>query len=180
MLHFTKLTRLLPLLLLTVLTGCSSLQDSAINLNPFRNPKGKTKIVINLTEQKAWLYRGREVAAVTKVSSGREGFDTPTGRFKVIEKDADHRSNLYGAYVKTGTRKIVVADVDTRKSKPPVGTTFMGAPMPYFLRFEGAHGLHAGEVPDYPASHGCIRLPNFAARKFYEAANLGTPVVVKR
>jgi lipoprotein-anchoring transpeptidase ErfK/SrfK len=98
----------------------------------------------------------------------------------VIEKDEDHRSSVYGAYVKRGTREIVVADVDTRKSSPPAGTTYMGAPMPYFLRFQGAYGLHAGDVPNYPASHGCIRLPAFMARKFYDGVKLGTPVVVRR
>ena len=175
--HFLKI---LPILLLAALTGCSTLQDSAVNLNPFRASKGKAKIVIDLSQQKAWLYRGYALVAVTRISSGREGFDTPTGKFTVIEKDEDHRSSVYGAYVLAGTRKIVIADVDTRKSRPPTGTTYIGAPMPYFLRFEGAHGIHAGDVPDYPASHGCIRLPKSAAKKFYNAAKLGTSVIVQR
>ncbi|MEO7932778.1 MAG: L,D-transpeptidase family protein [Chthoniobacterales bacterium] len=176
----SKFLRFLPLLLLAALTGCSALEDPMVNLNPFRNPSGKAKIVIDLSQQKAWLYRGREVAAVSRISSGREGYDTPTGNFSVIQKDADHRSSVYGAYVLKGTRKIVVADVDTRKTKPPAGTTYIGAPMPYFLRFQGGHGLHAGNVPNYPASHGCIRLPGFMAKKFYDGVRLGTPVIVRR
>ncbi len=176
----TRFLKFLPLLLLAALTGCSTLEDSAVNLNPFRNPTGKAKIVIDLSQQKAWLYRGRELAAVTRISSGREGYDTPTGSFSVIQKDADHRSSVYGAYVLAGTRKIVVPDVDTRKTKPPAGTTYIGAPMPWFLRFYTGHGMHAGDVPNYPASHGCIRLPQSMAKKFYAAAKLGTPVIVRR
>ncbi len=172
--------RFLPFLAIVALTGCSALEDPMVNLNPFRNPTGPAKIVIDLGEQRAWLYRGREVAAVSRISSGREGFDTPTGRFKVIQKDIDHRSSLYGAYVLKGTRKIVVPDVNTQTSRPPRGTTYIGAPMPYFLRFQGGHGLHAGDVPNYPASHGCIRLPYSMAKKFYIATRIGTPVIVKR
>ena len=178
--HLSKLIRLLPLLLLAALTGCSTLEDPMVNLNPFRNPTGRAKIVIDLSEQRAFLYRGGELAAVSKISSGREGYDTPTGNFAVIQKDADHRSSVYGAYVRRGTHDVVVADVDTRKTKPPAGTSYIGAPMPWFLRFQGGHGLHAGNVPNYPASHGCIRLPAFMARKFYDGVKLGTPVIVKR
>ena len=57
---------------------------------------------------------------------------------------------------------------------------FEGVPMPYFLRFSGAYGLHAGRLPGYPASSGCIRLPKRQAKRFYDAVRIGTPVIVQR
>lgn len=172
--HFSLLA-----LLALFFTGCSSLQETAVNLNPVQ-PDGPAKIVIDLGDQKAWLYRGGTLAAVSRISSGREGYDTPAGRFKVIQKDAGHASSIYGAYVSIKTGRVVKANVDTRKDRPPPGTRYVGAPMPWFLRFQGAHGLHQGNVPRYPASHGCIRLPGGMAKRFYQAAKIGTPVIVKR
>jgi len=140
---------------------------------------GPTRIVIDLSDQHAYLYSGRTIVYHSKVSTGREGYGTPAGGYHVQQKDIDHRSTVYGAYC-LPNRKIVVADVDIRKTKKPPGTIFIGAPMPYFLRLKGAVGMHAGHVPGYPASHGCIRLPNGAAKRFYNAAKVGTPVTVKR
>lgn len=143
-------------------------------------PTGKRnkKIVIDLSAQTATLYRGKTVIGDCRVSTGREGNDTPPGVYKVIQKDANHRSNLYGNYVKNG--RVVKRGVDVRKTPKPAGATFDGAPMNYFLRFQGAYGLHAGIVPGYPASAGCVRLPLRQARRFYHAVDLGTPVIVKR
>lgn len=135
------------------------------------------RIVVSLREQKAYLYRQRELVAVAPISSGREGKSTPTGRFSVIQKDADHRSSLYGNYVRNG--RVVKENVDVRKGGRPPGAKFEGVPMPYFLRFSGACGLHAGKVPGYPASSGCIRLPKRQAKRFYDAVRVGTPVIVQ-
>lgn len=142
--------------------------------------KGGTRnrrIVVNLREQKAYLYHHREVVAISRVSTGREGKRTPTGRYWVTEKDIDHRSSLYGNYVRNG--RVVKENIDIRKGGRPPGTKFEGVPMPYFLRFNGAIGLHAGKVPGYPASSGCIRLPKRHAKRFYDAVRIGTPVIVK-
>jgi lipoprotein-anchoring transpeptidase ErfK/SrfK len=65
------------------------------------------------------------------------------------------------------------------KDPQPPGTIFDGARMPYFLRFTGGYGMHAGFVPRYRASHGCIRMPKEMARHFFDAAEDGTPVIVK-
>lgn len=139
--------------------------------------KGR-KIVVSLKSQKAELYQHGKLTAVAPISSGREGKRTPTGTFSVIEKDIDHRSSLYGNYVRNG--KVVKENVDIRKGGRPAGSKFEGVPMPYFLRFTGAYGLHAGNVPGYPASSGCVRLPQRHAKRFYDAVRVGTPVVVKR
>lgn len=136
------------------------------------------RIVVDLGEQKARLYHQGKLVAVSPISSGREGKRSPVGRFSVIEKDADHRSSLYGNYVRNG--KVVKENIDVRKGGRPPGSKFEGVPMPYFLRFSGAYGLHAGRVPGYPASSGCIRLPKRHAKRFYDAVRLGTPVIVQR
>lgn len=136
------------------------------------------KIVVSIRSQKAELYHHGKVVAIAPISSGREGKSTPTGTYRVIEKDVDHRSTLYGNYVRNG--KVVKENIDIRKGGRPAGSKFEGVPMPYFLRFTGAYGLHAGNVPGYPASSGCVRLPKRHAKRFYEAVRLGTPVVVKR
>jgi lipoprotein-anchoring transpeptidase ErfK/SrfK len=136
------------------------------------------KIVVDLGEQKARLYHHGTLVAVSPISSGREGKRTPVGRYSVIQKNANHRSSLYGNYVLHG--KVVKENVDIRKGGRPPGSKFEGVPMPYFLRFTGAYGLHAGKVPSYPASSGCIRLPKRHAKRFYDAVRLGTPVIVQR
>lgn len=168
------------------LAGCSAVPEAGIAFDRADDavsqvvPTGKRnkKIVIDLSAQTAKLYRGKAVIGECPVSTGREGNDTPPGVYKVIQKDADHRSNLYGNYVKNG--RVVKRGVDVRKTPKPAGATFDGAPMSYFLRFQGPYGLHAGIVPGYPASAGCVRLPLRQARRFYYAVDLGTPVIVKR
>lgn len=143
--------------------------------------KGGTKgrrIKVSLSAQKAYLYHYGKLVAESPVSSGREGKATPLGSFSVVEKDIDHRSSLYGNYVRDG--KVVKENVDIRKGGRPSGCRFEGVPMPYFLRFSGACGLHAGKVPGYPASSGCIRLPKRQAKRFYDAVRVGTPVIVVR
>ncbi len=135
------------------------------------------RIVVRVSEQRADLYHHGQRVATSPISSGREGKDTPVGRFKVIQKSRDHRSSLYGNYVRNG--RVVVENVDVRKGGRPPGSRFEGVPMPYFLRFTGAYGLHAGRVPGYPASSGCVRLPRRHAKRFFDAVQIGTPVIVQ-
>ena len=139
--------------------------------------KGSASIVIRLGQQRAFFYKGKELAGVSKISTGRKGFDTPTGTYKVIQKDKDHVSSLYGDYV-SADGGVVKSNVDSRKDRAPSGSRFKGASMPYFLRFYAGYGLHAGRVPNWRASHGCVRLPSFMARHFFENASRGTPVKV--
>ena len=140
---------------------------------------GRARVVVDLSHQQAYLYRGKHVSAASRISSGREGHRTPIGSFSVIRKDADHRSGLYGDYVDRRGR-VVRANVDVRRDSKPRGTHFLGAPMPFFVEFSPSYGLHAGYLPGVPASHGCIRMPYWRARQFYNAVHIGTPVVVRR
>ena len=139
--------------------------------------KGR-RITVSLKTQRATLYHHGKVVAVAPISSGREGKGTPVGRYSVVQRNADHRSSLYGNYVMNG--RIVKENVDNRKTPRPAGSKFEGVPMPYFMRFTGAYGLHAGNVPGYPASSGCVRLPKRHAKRFFDAVQIGTPVIVQR
>ncbi len=136
-------------------------------------------IRINLSEQKAYFYKGSRLVGVSFVSSGKSGFRTSPGHFRVLAKRPNHRSSIYGSFVDRNTGRVVKADVDTRKHRRPPGTYYRGAKMNYYIRFNGGIGLHAsGHVPRYPASHGCVRMPPHMARKFFQYSRVGMPVRV--
>ena len=138
---------------------------------------GKPSITIDLGEQKAFFYKNNRLVGVSMISSGREGYSTPAGSFKIIQKNKDHVSNLYGDYV-DGSGNVVVANVGVKKDPKPPGALFRGAPMPYFMRIHGGVGMHAGFLPGFPASHGCIRMPERMAQIFFANVSHGTPVRV--
>jgi lipoprotein-anchoring transpeptidase ErfK/SrfK len=171
-----KFWRLGLISVLALLGGCSEFENLSYDLTA--KPAGKVAILIDLADQHAYLFQGGQVVLTAPVSTGREGYDTPAGRYKVIQKDLYHRSSIYGAYERDGL--IVKENVDVRKDRRPPDSIFVGAPMPYFLRIVGGVGLHAGYLPGYPASHGCIRMPESKAKRFYAAARVGTPVTVMR
>ena len=162
---------------LFALSSCSTVRDLVVTQIPERH-SGRARVVIDLGEQEAYLFRGKHRTASSRISSGREGHRTPTGQFRVIRKDEDHRSSLYGDYL-DGDGKIVRANVDVRRHPKPRGAHYRGAPMPFFVEFSPSYGLHAGYLPGEPASHGCIRMPFWKARQFYRAVNVGTPVLVR-
>lgn len=139
--------------------------------------QGKPRIVINLSEQRITYFKGGQPVGHSPISSGREGYHTRTGTFRIVEKDIDHRSSLYGSYV-DANGNVVEDDVDCRRDPRPSGTRFLGASMRYFMRITGAIGMHEGYLPGFPASHGCIRLPTEMARVFYHETPLGTPVQI--
>ncbi len=159
------------------LTGCGTVGDLVTTNIPTRHT-GRASVVVKLHEQRAYLYRGKQEVSVSRISSGREGYRTPTGRFRVLRKDEDHRSSIYGDYVNASGR-VVKANVDRRRQSKPRGSRYLGAPMPFFVEFSPSYGLHAGYLPGEPASHGCIRMPYWKARQFYNAVRIGTSVTVK-
>ncbi|MBA2241583.1 MAG: L,D-transpeptidase family protein [Chthoniobacterales bacterium] len=138
---------------------------------------GSPSIKIKLSEQRAYFFKSGELVGISQLSTGREGLGTPTGSFKVSQKDPDHVSNLYGDYVDEADN-VVVPNIGLNKDPKPPGTRFKGAPMPYFMRIVGGVGMHAGYLPGYPASHGCIRMPEFMAENFFNAVSTGTPVTI--
>jgi lipoprotein-anchoring transpeptidase ErfK/SrfK len=138
---------------------------------------GSPSITIDLGEQKAFFYKDGRLVGISMISSGREGYLTPAGNFKIIQKNQDHVSNLYGDYV-DGSGNVVVSNVGVKRDPKPSGTSFRGAPMPYFMRIHGGVGMHAGFLPGFAASHGCIRMPERMAQIFFANVSHGTPVRV--
>ncbi len=135
-----------------------------------------TRVEIDLEEQRAYLLQGRRVLLVTPISSGRAGHFTDAGSYKVIEKERNHFSSIYGKIV-DASGSTVIADAD-KDMRVPRGGKFIPAPMRYFMRFHGADGMHAGYLPGYAASHGCVRMPEQNAIAFFNAVQVGTPVRV--
>ncbi|MEY4484313.1 MAG: hypothetical protein RL693_1765 [Verrucomicrobiota bacterium] len=169
-------------------TACSTISPSARRVNPPSKDGvsywqgdqmgGSPSIRISLSEQKAYFYKGSELAGVSLISSGREGLDTVTGDFKIIQKDREHRSSIFGDYVNV-QGEIIQKDVDTSKHPMPSGARYVGASMPCFMRIVGGTGMHAGFLPGYADSHGCIRMPDYMAAAFFDSVAVGTPVAIQ-
>lgn len=139
---------------------------------------GPASVVLDISEQKAYFYKGGQLAGVSMICSGDEKHPTPRGSFKVTQKDRWHKSNLYGDFV-DGAGTIVQANVDVTKDKAPPGTKFDGSKMHWFMRFTGGVGMHEGFMAGYPASHGCVRMPTRMADLFFQNVSVGTPVRVQ-
>ena len=138
---------------------------------------GRPSVLINLSEQMVYLYKDGQLAGGSPISSGSEGYDTRPGSYRVMEKDIDHKSSIYGDY-EDYQGNVIMQNINNRVDPRPPGTRFEGAKMYYFMRIYGGVGMHQGYLPGYPASHGCIRLPGHMAEKFYSQVRVGTPVEV--
>jgi L,D-transpeptidase catalytic domain len=136
----------------------------------------QAKVIINLTDQTAYLLEDGRVAFVTPIASGRDGWVTPTGSFRVINKDLNHQSGNFGLVTDSYGR--IVNPNATPKSFVPPKCYYTPAPMPYFMEFSKCVGMHAGYLPGYPASHGCVRMPRDLAAEFFARVQIGTPVKV--
>ena len=124
------------LALLIGLTTPTQARDSASTGEEAEASQAPLQIVVSLPKQQMKLYRGTELVKTTRVSTGRQGYSTPAGVFSILQKRRRHFSNLYN-----------------------------NAPMPYMQRLTWSGiALHEGVVPNYPASHGCIRIPRGHAR----------------
>jgi lipoprotein-anchoring transpeptidase ErfK/SrfK len=136
----------------------------------------ETRVVINLSDQRVSLVEHGRITLVSPICSGKHGWSTPTGNFKIFNKDVDHRSRSFGLVVDAYGR--VVNANATPSSPVPRDGHYQAAPMPYFMEFSPAIGMHAGYLPGYPASHGCVRMPRDMAVLFFERVQVGTPVTV--
>ena len=140
---------------------------------------GPIAVRIDLSEQKAALTRGGQDAGWTYVASGISGRRTPTGSFRIIEKVEDKHSNSWGVIV-DAAGNTVNRDAKNGRDAVPDRGEFVGAPMPFWMRFNGPFGMHAGFLPNpgQPASHGCVRLPREMAEILFGVTVLGTPVKI--
>jgi lipoprotein-anchoring transpeptidase ErfK/SrfK len=135
-------------------------------------------IVVSLPKQRAYLMLAQQIVIDSPISSGKRGHSSPAGHLRVLEKDPNHHSSLYGDFVDRSGR-VVRAGVSAQIDAAPSGTHFAGAAMKWFLRLtEDGVGMHIGILPGYPASHGCIRMPPDGAKLFYDHVKVGTPVDV--
>ena len=124
--------------------------ESAKENQPQQTPKGPLQIIISIADQRVSLYDNGTLVARSSVSTGVRRHPTPLGVFSVLEKERWHRSNIYS-----------------------------GAPMPYMQRITWSGiALHAGELPGYPASHGCIRLTNDFAIRLWHLTKRGARVII--
>ena len=136
----------------------------------------ETAVLIDLTRQTAYLLESGRVTLISPVASGKEGWGTPTGKFRVINKDLNHISADFGLIVDAYDR---IVDPNATPSSPvPAGCHYMPAPMPEYMQLGPYFGMHGGYLPGYPASHGCVRMPSDLAAEFFLRVQVGTPVEI--
>src|SRR6266702_5856120 len=130
--------------------GAASKKDIVVDKESGAKPQGPLVIVVSIDRQKVTVYDSNGVFAESPVSSGMKGHSTPMGVFSIIQKHKFHHSNIYS-----------------------------GAPMPYMQRITWSGvAMHAGVLPGYPASHGCIRMPMAFAVKMWNWTKMGARVLV--
>jgi hypothetical protein len=126
------------------------LKNGEFNWYPERSPGGPIILIVSLPDQRVYVYRNGVRIAASTCSTGKLGHQTPTGVFKILQKDRNHHSSTYN-----------------------------DAPMPYMNRLTWSGvALHAGQLPGYPASHGCVRLPKEFAERLFGVTKLGMTVVI--
>jgi lipoprotein-anchoring transpeptidase ErfK/SrfK len=135
-----------------------------------------TRVIINLSEQRAYLLIDSKISLVSPIASGKPGWSTPTGNFSVISKEIDHRSQSFGSVLDASGN--IVDGNATPDSYVAPGFHYRPAPMPFYMQFGQSLGMHAGYLPGYPASHGCVRMPRDLAQRFFERVTVRTPVTV--
>jgi len=130
----------------------------------------EARIQISLSKQRAILYKGNEPVMDYPVATGKSAHKTPTGSFKIIER------------IESDSGGVVKSGADARKDKALInkpGNKFQGALMAYWMRLTNdGIGMHKGNVPRYPASHGCIRTYYKAVPIVFRKTKLGTPVSI--
>jgi hypothetical protein len=127
-----------------------NMQPGEFTWHPERSPDGPVAIIVSIAEQRVYVYRNGIRIAVSTCSTGKPGHSTPTGVFTILQKDKHHKSSTYS-----------------------------NAPMPNMNRLTWSGvALHAGQLPGYPASHGCVRLPVRFSELMFTVTHLGTPVIL--
>lgn len=127
-----------------------NLKPGQFTWHPERSPSGPVAIVVSIPDQRVHVYRNGIRIAVSTCSTGKKGHETPTGVFLILQKDKNHHSSTYN-----------------------------NAPMPNMNRLTWSGiALHAGNLPGYPASHGCVRLPSKFSELLFTITHVGTPVIL--
>jgi hypothetical protein len=141
---------LFALLAQQVIKDVRDLKPGEFTWHPERSPEGPLAIIVSVPDQRVHVYRNGVRIAVSTCSTGAPGHSTPTGVFTILQKDKNHHSRTYD-----------------------------NAPMPNMNRLTWSGiALHAGKLPGYPASHGCIRLPLEFSARLFGITQIGTPVII--
>ncbi|MFO1172990.1 MAG: L,D-transpeptidase [Hyphomicrobiaceae bacterium] len=133
-----------------LIEAAKKLKPGQFTWHPERSPAGPVAIVVSIPDQRVHVYRNGIRIAVSTCSTGKKGHETPAGVFLILQKDKSHRSSTYN-----------------------------NAPMPNMNRLTWSGiALHAGNLPGYPASHGCVRLPPKFSELLFTVTHVGTPVIL--
>jgi lipoprotein-anchoring transpeptidase ErfK/SrfK len=133
------------------------------------NPSA-VRVKVSLSKQRVYVMEGNTPLLVMPVSTGASNAPTPSGSFTIFNKEHKHRANTHG-YAYSGKNA-----VKTSIGSKPSGWAFKGTPMPYWCEFKPNYGFHTGWVKHGPCSHGCIRMHENLAPKFFQLVKIGTPV----
>ncbi len=158
---------------IVALAGCSEKPENT------RKQRGR-QVLIDLSQQHAWLMDGGKILNDTPVTTGKKAHRTPSGRFVIRRKERFHQSATYGSYLSPTSHRVVVSGVDRRRYYGVRDLQFEGAAMNYFMEFAPGIAMHAGRLTSFPSSHGCVRLPPIAAKRFFELLDVGCAVRIKR
>jgi len=173
---------LAPLLLAAaLLSSCSGPSARGTGLavyqsydRPARRPAdpAAVRVKVSTSRQRAYVMEGDTPLLVMPVTVGDPATPTPQGRFRILRKEARHRSKSHG-FAHRGEQ------VDkTSLANKPAGWAFTGTPMPYWCEFHPGYGFHTGWIKHHAASDGCIRMHENLAPKFFELVRVGTPVEI--
>jgi lipoprotein-anchoring transpeptidase ErfK/SrfK len=176
---FNTLTILLSLCAAIGFSSCSNTTVGGIGAyqaydRPTKLPSNPSavKVKVSLSKQRVYVMEGNEILLAMPVSVGKPSSPTPKGTFRIYNKEAKRRAITHG-YAKIGSQIR-----STYLSKKPAGAQFRGTPMPYWCEFKPAYGFHTGWVKHTPATHGCIRMHENLAPKFFKLVSNGTPVSI--
>ncbi|MFD2257563.1 L,D-transpeptidase [Luteolibacter algae] len=139
---------------------------------PAKLPKNPSavKVKVSLSKQRVYVMEGNDMLLAMPVSVGTASTPTPTGNFRIFNKEHKHRANSHG-YAYSGDQV-----KQTYLRSKPSGWSFKGTPMPYWCEFKPNYGFHTGWVKHTPCTHGCVRMHQNLAPKFYRLVSNGTPV----
>ena len=132
----------------------------------------QVRVKVSLKRQRVYVMEGDKMLLAMPVSVGKPSSPTPRGNFRILSKKADYRANTHG-HMTDGN----VIKPDYLRNKP-AGWLFRGTPMPYWCEFKTAYGFHTGWVKHHPCTHGCIRMHENLAPKFFRLVKVGTPVSI--
>lgn len=150
-------------------SGISAYQAYDVPATMPSNPSN-VRVKVSLSKQRTYVMEGDKVLMAMPVSVGTPSSPTPSGNFRIFNKVEKKRANSHGyAYNGSSIRQTLLA-------KKPAGYSFKGTPMPYWAEFKQNYGFHTGWVKHHPCTHGCIRMHENLAPKFYRMIKVGTPV----